>query len=647
MNVFELFATLSLDTSGYDDALDSSEEKGQSFASKLGSGLKTAGKVGAAGIAIAGAATYAAGKQFVSGVADVASYADSIDKMSQKMNMSAESFQEWSFVMEHSGTSIESMQASIKTLSNAAETGSEAFETLGISQEQIASMSGEELFSATITALQDVEDETQRTYLAGQLLGRGATELGALLNTSAEETEAMKQQAHELGGVLSDETVKAGAQFQDSLQNMQVAMSGVKNNMLGQFLPSFSTMMDGLAQVFSGDTEAGLSNIEAGVNNLANTMTSQLPTFLQIGGTILTALVSSITSNLPTLVSTGLSVIKQLASALISNLPSLASAAVQIIKELAKFLADPTAVNTLIDTAVVVIDTLATGLGESLPILIPAVVNIILAIVEKLTEPDMMETLTNATFTLMGGVISGIIRAIPSIISTIPTLIKNVVTSIVTSFPVIVENVISLLANLGSAVGDQLGVNFAANWEAISNALSDIKNKLKEGLDAAFDTVSGVLGSISSEFTNVFDSITSLVSRAIDTIVSAFDFDWSLPDLKLPHISVSGGEAPWGIGGKGSLPVFDIEWYRKAYDDAYMLNNPTIFGFAGGTLLGGGEGNGGEMIMGEQYFQETMLEAAGRIVIQPVVNVYVAGEEMDGYTVSAEKRIALVDGGRG
>ena len=111
--------------------------------------------------------------------------------------------------MQHCGTSIDSMQSSMKTLATAAETGNDAFEVLGLTQEQIAGMDQEQLFSATITALQQVEDDTQRTYLAGQLLGRGATELGALLNTSAEDTEAMRQAVHDLGGVMSNDAVAA------------------------------------------------------------------------------------------------------------------------------------------------------------------------------------------------------------------------------------------------------------------------------------------------------------------------------------------------------------------------------------------------------------------------------------------------------
>ena len=211
MNVFELFAKLGLDTTEYNEGLEGAEKSASSFGANLKKGIGVAAGVTAAGITAVTGATVAGTKALIDGVASVSEYGDRIDKMSQKMNMSATAFQEWDFVMQHAGTSIDSMQASIKTLSNAAETGNEAFQTLGITEEQIASMSGEELFGATIEALQNVEDETQRTYLAGQLLGRGATELGPLLNMSSEELNEMKQQAHDLGGVLSDEAVKDAA----------------------------------------------------------------------------------------------------------------------------------------------------------------------------------------------------------------------------------------------------------------------------------------------------------------------------------------------------------------------------------------------------------------------------------------------------
>ena len=130
MNVFELFAKLGLDTSDYENSLDGAEKSASSFGSKLKSGIGTAAGITAGAIATTTAATVAGTKAFIDGVSNVAEYGDRVDKLSQKMNMSATSFQEWDFIMQHAGTSIESMQASIKTLSNAAETGNEALKDL-------------------------------------------------------------------------------------------------------------------------------------------------------------------------------------------------------------------------------------------------------------------------------------------------------------------------------------------------------------------------------------------------------------------------------------------------------------------------------------------------------------------------------------
>ena len=76
-------------------------------------------------------------QSLVSGVSELAQYGDHIDKQSQKMNMSAQAYQEWDAVMQHSGTSMEAMKSSMKTLANAAVSNNKAFEELGITQEQV------------------------------------------------------------------------------------------------------------------------------------------------------------------------------------------------------------------------------------------------------------------------------------------------------------------------------------------------------------------------------------------------------------------------------------------------------------------------------------------------------------------------------
>lgn len=119
----------------------------------------------------------------------------------------------------------------------------------------------------------------------------------------------------------------------------------------------------------------------------------------------------------------------------------------------------------------------------------------------------------------------------------------------------------------------------------VSNALTSVKDFFSSGMQSAFSAVSTALGNIKSKFSSIMDGAKSIVTNALSKIRGAFNFNWSLPKLKLPHISVSGGVAPFGIGGKGSLPKFSISWYKEGG----ILDGAQIFGAMGNTLLGGGE----------------------------------------------------------
>ena len=110
------------------------ESAGSKLGGILGGGIGTAIKSSAALVAGATAAVTGA---VVKGSSDLASYGDNIDKMSQKMGISAQGYQEWEAVMQHSGTSMETMKASMKTLANAVENGNESFEKIGISVDDL------------------------------------------------------------------------------------------------------------------------------------------------------------------------------------------------------------------------------------------------------------------------------------------------------------------------------------------------------------------------------------------------------------------------------------------------------------------------------------------------------------------------------
>lgn len=145
----------------------------------------------------------------------------------------------------------------------------------------------------------------------------------------------------------------------------------------------------------------------------------------------------------------------------------------------------------------------------------------------------------------------------------------------------------------------------------VSNSLSNIKSDFRSGLGNAYTTVAGKLNSIKTKFTDTMNSAKEKVSSGIKKIKGAFDFKWSLPKLKLPHFKVSGGKAPWGFMGQGSLPKISVSWYKKAMDNAYILNGASIFGSMNGKLLGGGE-SGSEMVVGTQHMMNMIRQATSQ-----------------------------------
>ena len=261
--------TNQLTSAGEEAGEKAGKNSGSKFTSSFGNGVKKGAKVMAAAVTTAIAGTGALVKGIYDAASATAAYGDNIDKMSQKIGMSSDAYQEWDFIAQHSGTSMESLKTSMVKLSTAAANGSDAFDKLGISQEEAQSMSREELWNKTMLALTGVKDETERARIAQELFGKGATEMGALLNTSAEDIEAMRQQAHDLGIVMSEEDVKASAAFQDSLQNMTQSFDGLKNRMMADFLPGITTIMDGLTKIFSGDTDGGIALIKDGIASIS------------------------------------------------------------------------------------------------------------------------------------------------------------------------------------------------------------------------------------------------------------------------------------------------------------------------------------------------------------------------------------------
>lgn len=153
---------------------------------------------------------------------------------------------------------------------------------------------------------------------------------------------------------------------------------------------------------------------------------------------------------------------------------------------------------------------------------------------------------------------------------------------------------------------------FSGIVQGITQTFSSIKKKITEPFENAKQTINGIVKKISGFFPIHFGKIFS--------------------GLKLPHFSVSGGEFPYGVAGKGSLPHFSIEWYKKAEDQPYM--------FSGATLFGAGERND-EILYGRRQLMRDIAEASSAGGGDITINVY-ASDGMDVNELAAKVEARLV-----
>ena len=482
MDIFDLSAKLSLDSGDYEKKLSAAKGSIGSFADKLKTGLANAGKITVAAIGAVATSAGALTKVFVDGTKEVAAYGDNIDKASQKMGISAEAYQEWDAVLQHSGTSIDVLQRGMMTMSKAVENGSDSFKKLGLSQKELKNMSQEEIFEKVIAGLQGMEEGTERTALASELLGGAAKELGPLLNTSAEDTAEMRKRVKELGGVMSNDAVKAAAKYQDSLQDMTTALDGAKRGIMTEFMPSVTTVMDGLTELFSGNSDKGIGLITQGIGEFVDNLSEQMPKVLEFGTQIIVTLSEAIIDNLPMLISAATDTIITLATGLLEQLPKIIEVGLEILVALAQ------------------------GIADNLPTLVPTIVEVVLKIVDILTEPSTLATLVEASIAIIIALANGLLDALPKLLEKAPEIVKNLVTAIIQNAPKLFEAAKELIKKLAT------GIEMV--WSMIKEKGPELIGKLWDGIKSTWRTVvtwgKEILNHVKQGFKNAWNDVVNI-----------------------------------------------------------------------------------------------------------------------------------------
>lgn len=255
------------------------------------------------------------------------------------------------------------------------------------------------------------------------------------------------------------------------------------------------------------------------------------------------------------------------------------------------------AIKTAVSTAINNIQTVITTVWN-------AIVSFLKPILEGIK--NTFTTVWNA----IKSTISTVLNAIQTTITNIWNAIKTTVTNVINSIKSVISSVFNAIKSTISSILNSIKSTFTSVWNSIkstvSNVINGVKSTISNGLNAAKSTVSNILGAIKEKFSSIFEGAKNIVSNAINRIKSFFNFSWSLPHLKLPHISISGSFSLT----PPSVPHFGIDWYKKAMDDGMIMNQPTIFGYnaKSNQFLAGGEA-GSETVVGTQSLMDMIRVA--------------------------------------
>lgn len=548
--MFDLYAKITLDTSGYENGLDNASGKASGFADKLKSGLATAAKVGAAALTAAATGMAALIKASIDQYAEYEQLVGGVDTL---FKTASDKVQEYAAnAYKTAGMSANEYMDTVTSFS------ASLLQSLGGDTEKAAQKADQAITDMADnankmgTGMEMIQNAYQGfakqnyTMLDNLKLGYGGTK---------EEMERLLADAEKLSGqkfdissysdivdaihVVQTEMGITGTTAKEAASTIQGSVSAAKSawsnlitgiaadnadldTLIGNFVSSVETaagnIIPRVSVILGGISQLVTSASTTIIPMVITTITDNLPALLQAAVALVGALGQGIIDSLPAITQAAIDILFFLANSLIENLPTLIDGIVQVTLTIVQMLTSPDFLTQLIETAILLIMTLAQGLIDAIPQLIAAVPmiigNLLAAIIVEL--PNIIQMGIDLLFAL----IDGIIKCIPELVAAVPTLIIAFVNGIVNNLDKIIlaapQIIVSLITGIIGAIPELIAAVprvIAAIADTIRNYdWGGIGRNIVQGLK---DGIAGMWDNIKDWFNEKVNSLVGGVKRIL------------------------------------------------------------------------------------------------------------------------------------
>lgn len=502
IEIFKLFGSILVDNDEANKSISKTGKESEGLASKMGKGIKTAGKwaIGITTAAVGiGAAAFAMTKKVTAGFDDIA-------KNSRKMGVSTDYYQEMEYWASQNGLSHENMEKSMKRLNQRLgqavegnEKYSNALTRLGVDLEEVekGNVSTEQAMTQSIQSLSEMENSQEKAALASELFGtKLAQELMPAIDSGALSIEDAQKKAEELGIVIAEDTLNAAETFNDTWDDLTRSFTAFGQKIFAELMPAFQTMMDWIM--------AHMPQIQAVFSFVFDAISWGVSTVIGWIGSLISWLQDWFTSNNDTV-----NGIWEVIQTVFTTVAEFLQETWEFISEMwmeygQAILETATSVfNSIWETIQVVFSSIWDIISEILGLVVPFIKDTLDEIFKFWSENgEQIMSVVSGAFNFIKGLIDFVMPVIVAIIKGAWAIISSVFSAAVG----IVMGVVKTLASL-----------LTGDFEGIKSGLTKIWNSLWDGIKGV---VSGAWNLLSGAFTALWTSISGWFTGIKDDAVN-------------------------------------------------------------------------------------------------------------------------------